>query len=144
MVTPACYPPSDAGRRYSRGCPPYSIPYPDRRYHLSSSIHPESRTTTMTERDLDLDSNQPRKRIAVAVSQRGPLSPPFPSDYPRLPLLRHQDARSLITDSTPHIKCGRCRKRKIRCSGDPGNGLPCVSCKSAGYEPCLFLRVILR
>ncbi|KAI1110305.1 hypothetical protein F5Y14DRAFT_444074 [Nemania sp. NC0429] len=54
----------------------------------------------MTERE---DSDQPRKRIAVA--------------------------------------CGRCRKRKIRCSGDPGNGGPCSNCKNAGYEPCLFLRV---
>ncbi|KAI1778505.1 hypothetical protein F4818DRAFT_303317 [Hypoxylon cercidicola] len=100
MVTPACYPPSEAGRRYSRACPPYSIPYPDRRFHLSSS---EGRTTTMTEREVDSESSQPRKRIAVA--------------------------------------CGRCRKRKIRCSGDPGNGLPCSNCKNAGYEPCLFLRV---
>ncbi|KAI0101694.1 hypothetical protein GGR51DRAFT_574519 [Nemania sp. FL0031] len=50
-----------------------------------------------------VDSDQPRKRIAVA--------------------------------------CGRCRKRKIRCSGDPGNGGPCSNCKNAGYEPCLFLRV---
>ncbi|KAI1453569.1 hypothetical protein F4805DRAFT_470022 [Annulohypoxylon moriforme] len=99
MVTPACYPPSDAGKRYSRACPPYPISYSDRRFHLSSQ---EGRTTTMMDRDLDSDS-QPRKRIAVA--------------------------------------CGRCRKRKIRCSGDPGNGLPCTNCKNAGYEPCLFLRV---
>ncbi|KAI1370186.1 hypothetical protein F4677DRAFT_383374 [Hypoxylon crocopeplum] len=100
MVTPACYPPSDAGRRYSRACPPYSIPFPERRYHLSSQ---DTRTTTMTEREVDPESSQPRKRIAVA--------------------------------------CGRCRKRKIRCSGDPGNGLPCSNCKNAGFEPCLFLRV---
>ncbi|KAI0383391.1 hypothetical protein F5Y04DRAFT_287512 [Hypomontagnella monticulosa] len=86
MVTPACYPPSDAGRRYSRACPPYPIHYTDRRYHLSSQDG--ARTTTMTERE-----------------------------------------------------CGRCRKRKIRCSGDPGNGLPCSNCKNAGHEPCLFLRV---
>ncbi|KAI1407101.1 hypothetical protein F5Y13DRAFT_206675 [Hypoxylon sp. FL1857] len=100
MVTPTCYPPSDAGRRYSRTCPPYPIPYPDRRFPLSSQ---DARTTTMTEREVDSESSQPRKRIAVA--------------------------------------CGRCRKRKIRCSGDPGNGLPCSNCKNAGYEPCLFLRV---
>ncbi|KAI1101588.1 hypothetical protein F4804DRAFT_354357, partial [Jackrogersella minutella] len=96
----ACYPPSDAGRRYSRACPPYPITYSDRRYHLSSQ---EGRTTTMMEREVDSESSQPRKRIAVA--------------------------------------CGRCRKRKIRCSGDPGNGLPCSNCKNAGFEPCLFLRV---
>ncbi|KAI2625054.1 hypothetical protein GGR54DRAFT_548180 [Hypoxylon sp. NC1633] len=103
MVTPACYPPSDAGRRYSfsRACPPYSLPYQDhRRFHLSAQ---DTRTTTMTERDVDSESSQPRKRIAVA--------------------------------------CNRCRKRKIRCSGDPGNGHPCSNCKNAGWEPCLFLRV---
>ncbi|GAW14166.1 hypothetical protein ANO14919_035600 [Xylariales sp. No.14919] len=39
------------------------------------------------------------------------------------------------------IACGRCRERKIRCSGDPGNGRKCSNCERAGYEPCLFLRV---
>ncbi|PHH62312.1 hypothetical protein CDD81_7232 [Ophiocordyceps australis] len=39
------------------------------------------------------------------------------------------------------VACGRCRKRKIRCSGDAGNGQPCTNCKTAGYEPCQFLRV---
>ncbi|KAB5554468.1 hypothetical protein GE09DRAFT_1221968 [Coniochaeta sp. 2T2.1] len=39
------------------------------------------------------------------------------------------------------VACGRCRKRKIRCSGDPGGGQPCTTCKNAGSEPCLFLRV---
>ncbi|KAK0708898.1 hypothetical protein B0T21DRAFT_352921 [Apiosordaria backusii] len=37
--------------------------------------------------------------------------------------------------------CGRCRKRKIRCSGDPGQGQPCSNCKNANAEPCQFLRV---
>ncbi|KAK0717397.1 hypothetical protein B0T26DRAFT_854382 [Lasiosphaeria miniovina] len=39
------------------------------------------------------------------------------------------------------VACGRCRKRKIRCSGDPGQGQPCTNCKNAGADPCLFLRV---
>lgn len=39
------------------------------------------------------------------------------------------------------VACGRCRKRKIRCSGDPGTGQPCHNCKNAGAEPCRFLRV---
>ncbi|KAF4626871.1 hypothetical protein G7Y89_g11289 [Cudoniella acicularis] len=39
------------------------------------------------------------------------------------------------------VACGRCRKRKIRCSGDLGTGLPCTNCKSAGVENCQFLRV---
>ncbi|KAM7189828.1 hypothetical protein V8F20_009965 [Naviculisporaceae sp. PSN 640] len=39
------------------------------------------------------------------------------------------------------VACGRCRKRKIRCSGDPGTGQPCTNCKNAGVDECLFLRV---
>ncbi|KAL7925953.1 hypothetical protein ACQKWADRAFT_329008 [Trichoderma austrokoningii] len=39
------------------------------------------------------------------------------------------------------VACLRCRKRKIRCSGDSGNGQPCQNCKNAGHEPCQFLRV---
>lgn len=38
-------------------------------------------------------------------------------------------------------QCGRCRKRKIRCSGDMGQGQPCQNCKNAGADQCLFLRV---
>ncbi|KAI0480001.1 hypothetical protein F4859DRAFT_456212 [Xylaria cf. heliscus] len=100
MVTPTCCAPSEAvgsSRRYSRPCPPYSLAYPDHRRFLSSH---DNRAIIMSDRE---DSDQPRKRIAVA--------------------------------------CGRCRKRKIRCSGDPGNGGPCSNCKNAGHEPCLFLRV---
>ncbi|CAN8105622.1 unnamed protein product [Discula destructiva] len=39
------------------------------------------------------------------------------------------------------VACGRCRKRKIRCSGDPGGNQPCHNCKSAGVDQCAFLRV---
>ena len=41
------------------------------------------------------------------------------------------------------IQCSRCRKRKIKCSGDPGNGQNCQNCKNANTEPgvCQFLRV---
>ncbi|KAH6952824.1 hypothetical protein HG530_000562 [Fusarium avenaceum] len=62
----------------------------------------------------------------------------------------HPDTRTIMGDReddvTPQRKriavaCGRCRKRKIRCSGDTGNGGPCTNCKNAGYEPCQFLRV---
>ena len=40
-------------------------------------------------------------------------------------------------------QCGRCRKRKIRCSGDPGDGTGCHNCKTSGTNPtqCQFLRV---
>ncbi|KAK2023457.1 hypothetical protein LX32DRAFT_627928 [Colletotrichum zoysiae] len=53
--------------------------------------------------------------------------------------------RESDTDTPPRkriaVACGRCRKRKIRCSGDTGNGHPCQNCKAAGAESCLFLRV---
>ncbi|UQC85731.1 uncharacterized protein CLUP02_11230 [Colletotrichum lupini] len=53
--------------------------------------------------------------------------------------------RETDTDTPPRkriaVACGRCRKRKIRCSGDTGNGLPCQNCKAAGAESCMFLRV---
>ena len=44
------------------------------------------------------------------------------------------------------MQCGRCRKRKIRCSGDPGDGTQCNNCKQAGLDQgqCQFLRVRLK
>ncbi|KAF4339501.1 transcriptional regulatory [Fusarium beomiforme] len=97
MVTPNCYP-TDPRRYGPNRMSIYS--YPERR-GAAYPIHPDSRTTIMSDRDDDVAPQ--RKRIAVA--------------------------------------CGRCRKRKIRCSGDTGGGGPCTNCKNAGYEPCQFLRV---
>jgi hypothetical protein len=41
------------------------------------------------------------------------------------------------------VACNRCRKRKIRCSGDPGNGKGCTICREAGMEAssCRFSRI---
>ncbi|OCK79259.1 hypothetical protein K432DRAFT_394050 [Lepidopterella palustris CBS 459.81] len=41
------------------------------------------------------------------------------------------------------VACARCRKRKIRCSGDPGDGSGCRNCKRAGADisSCQFHRV---
>ncbi|KAF2662495.1 hypothetical protein K491DRAFT_673017 [Lophiostoma macrostomum CBS 122681] len=41
------------------------------------------------------------------------------------------------------VACARCRKRKIRCSGDPGDGSGCQNCRQAGVDPntCIFYRV---
>ncbi|KAF5716002.1 transcriptional regulatory [Fusarium globosum] len=97
MVSPNCY--STDPRRF--GPSRMNIfSYPERR-GAAYPIHPDTRTTIMSERDDDVTPQ--RKRIAVA--------------------------------------CGRCRKRKIRCSGDAGNGESCTNCKNAGHEPCQFLRV---
>ncbi len=39
-------------------------------------------------------------------------------------------------------KCARCRRRKIRCSGDKGDGFGCDNCKSTGKAlECTFVRV---
>ncbi|KAL4901797.1 hypothetical protein BDW74DRAFT_70170 [Aspergillus multicolor] len=39
------------------------------------------------------------------------------------------------------VACMRCRKRKIKCSGDVGDGQGCSNCRSAGNAQCHFLRV---
>ncbi|KAF2006762.1 hypothetical protein P154DRAFT_481696 [Amniculicola lignicola CBS 123094] len=41
------------------------------------------------------------------------------------------------------VACARCRKRKIRCSGDPGDQSGCQNCRQAGVETaqCQFHRV---
>ncbi|OJI88721.1 hypothetical protein ASPTUDRAFT_387979 [Aspergillus tubingensis CBS 134.48] len=39
------------------------------------------------------------------------------------------------------VACNRCRKRKIKCSGDSGNGHGCSNCINAGNKNCQFLRV---
>lgn len=40
-----------------------------------------------------------------------------------------------------HSQCNRCRKRKIKCSGDIGDGQGCSNCRSSGHPNCQFLRV---
>ncbi|KAJ5565312.1 hypothetical protein N7513_001554 [Penicillium frequentans] len=39
------------------------------------------------------------------------------------------------------VACRRCRKRKIKCSGDSGDGQGCSNCRSAGSNDCQFFRV---
>ncbi|KAE8133971.1 hypothetical protein BDV38DRAFT_173104 [Aspergillus pseudotamarii] len=39
------------------------------------------------------------------------------------------------------VACNRCRKRKIKCSGDIGDGQGCSNCRSSGNTHCQFLRV---
>ncbi|RVX72725.1 hypothetical protein B0A52_04123 [Exophiala mesophila] len=40
------------------------------------------------------------------------------------------------------VACERCRKRKIKCSGNEGESGSCVNCKNAGQsEQCKFMRV---
>ncbi|KAF3073563.1 hypothetical protein CFAM422_004447 [Trichoderma lentiforme] len=86
-------------------------------------------------------------------SPRGGISPYGTPYADRRSNSYHSDSRgSMMSDresteeSNPQRKriavaCMRCRKRKIRCTGDSGNGQPCLNCKNAGFEPCQFLRV---
>ncbi|RHZ66934.1 hypothetical protein CDV55_101121 [Aspergillus turcosus] len=39
------------------------------------------------------------------------------------------------------VACNRCRKRKIKCSGDIGDGQGCSNCRASGNTNCQFLRV---
>ncbi|KAI0994416.1 hypothetical protein K3495_g13766, partial [Podosphaera aphanis] len=39
------------------------------------------------------------------------------------------------------IACGRCRKRKIRCSGQTPDGMPCEACQINGCTQCEYLMV---
>ncbi|KAG6137898.1 hypothetical protein E4U28_004359 [Claviceps purpurea] len=67
-------------------------------------------------------------------------------------LLRYSQTTNTMSDtekteesSVPRkriaVACGRCRQRKIRCSGDNGTGAACTNCRAAGAERCQFLRV---
>lgn len=64
--------------------------------------------------------NPQRRRVPVAVC-----------------IPRSFEALLALTQS----QCGRCRKRKIKCSGDAGDGQGCSNCRSAGNTDCQFLRV---
>lgn len=84
-----------------------------RGYNLPTPIH-----------DVDSDnSNGQRRRIQVAVRI--------------VSLSTHE---SLLNH---HQQCARCRRRKIKCTGDPGNGSGCQACRSSGADlsACTFDRV---
>jgi hypothetical protein len=84
------------------------------------------RLSPSSEVDSKSNSGQTRRRIAVAVSC----------------VVRNDFFRGDSGLPTSG-QCQRCRKRKIKCSGDPGNGQGCSNCRSAGSAPntCTFLRV---
>lgn len=96
--------------------PPHSHPHEGARYLSSRSFAPYY---SYPDRRCQLPSHDARA-VTMTDSQTDDTTPP----------------RKRIA-----VACGRCRKRKIRCSGDPGGGLPCSNCKNAGVDQCLFLRV---
>ncbi len=86
----------------------------------SPRAYPMSRTSP--DQGSDKGEQQPRRRIGLAVRNAF------------LPL------KGSSVWLTEHSQCSRCRKRKIKCSGDIA-GLGCQNCKNAGAEECNFLRV---
>ncbi|KAB8228127.1 hypothetical protein BDV23DRAFT_195951 [Aspergillus alliaceus] len=56
------------------------------------------------------------------------------------PILEGEKSRSSTRRRIP-VACNRCRKRKIKCSGDIGDGHGCSNCRNSGNQHCQFLRV---
>lgn len=103
-----------------------AVPYgyhDHRHYDLRAEWNGHQRNLNMIhEQDLEFGVGGPRKRIGVAVSDGQPLS---------------------LIVSTDCTQCIRCRKRKIKCSGDPGDGTGCQACRACGADvkQCNFVRV---
>lgn len=86
--------------------------------NYSTSPYSSKRDTPVPE--LETKAGPPRKRVPVAVSYDPGV-------------LHELDANN--------GQCDRCRKRKIKCSGDQGDGSGCDNCKTVGWTECQFLRV---
>ncbi|ODH52333.1 hypothetical protein GX48_01396 [Paracoccidioides brasiliensis] len=88
---------------------------------------------------------QSSRGMSYPVSQpiRGDAQQELSSGYGgRIGSTPEPDAKSSgpLTRRRIQVACGRCRRRKIKCSGDSGNG-QCTNCRNAGTSNCLFLRV---
>ncbi|KAK3950716.1 hypothetical protein QBC32DRAFT_263985 [Pseudoneurospora amorphoporcata] len=139
MVSQTCYTPPHHGhhthdqRRYSsRAGPPYFChggPYStEQRRSYSSSEHHSAHPHHGHHSQGRIGSAS--AALGVSMSDQGSSSA--------------MDSESQPQRKRIAVACGRCRKRKIRCSGDPGQGQPCTNCKNAGVDQCLFLRVSSR
>ncbi|KAI4286839.1 MAG: hypothetical protein L6R35_003906 [Caloplaca aegaea] len=83
-------------------------------------------------------SNQPYDNSSIYPSRESPRVYPMNRASPL------QDQGSEKGEQQPRrrigLACSRCRKRKIKCSGDIG-GTGCQNCKTAQADECNFLRV---
>ncbi|TGZ77694.1 hypothetical protein EX30DRAFT_180777 [Ascodesmis nigricans] len=93
---------------------------------------------TIRERRYGMSSH-PNPRADPMISHRLPRSQAMPQ---AIPLLGSSGNGSQPRRRIP-VACARCRKRKIRCTGDPGDNTGCANCKAARVSPgtCVFLRV---
>ncbi|PWY78143.1 hypothetical protein BO94DRAFT_472473 [Aspergillus sclerotioniger CBS 115572] len=93
--------------------------------------------------EIGFDPSSKREALSLAPSGRreshyesvdrssGCMSPSTELDSKN----RHSTRRRI------QVACNRCRKRKIKCSGDPGDGQGCSNCRTSGNTNCQFLRV---
>ncbi|PVI08386.1 hypothetical protein DM02DRAFT_647753 [Periconia macrospinosa] len=92
------------------------------------------------------------RNIPFAVGHHGRINPrgypfgvPFASPSRVRPTMNRDEANNEGGPARRRVPvaCARCRKRKIRCSGDPGDASACGNCKAAGIDPsqCQFHRV---
>ncbi len=114
-------------RRNDRGIPMSLGQNPHIPDQYETSSHLSSRTTPSSEPDSRTSSGA-RKRVPVAVC----LS--------TLSCLDKAYNRTLAHD----VQCERCRRRKIKCSGNEGDNQSCTNCRNSGHhQDCRFSRVSL-
>lgn len=153
---------SSMGYNYSRRYSPHSVPFLNydhtdpneclslshasrmnsRGYHMGGPVGGSRMRSNFVHDEPLIDHGPSRRRIAVAVSSFSSRLYAALWGVPQ-DIRPHyfQSESSMLTFSL--LQCGRCRKRKIRCSGDVGDGMGCTNCRSAGLAPnqCLFHRV---
>ncbi|KAF2862024.1 hypothetical protein K470DRAFT_269299 [Piedraia hortae CBS 480.64] len=100
---------------------------------------------------LDYHPQQPRRSIPPAAPYYH-HQPPY-SIYGHTPQYGHQMSGRMPMDENDTtnghtrrriaVACSRCRRRKIKCSGDPGDGTGCQACRASGadVDKCNFIRV---
>ena len=114
---------------YERGSP-YKTRGTTKRRGCSRRIIRRLARTSIDESELPPGNNdQPRRRIALAVCSF---------------TLGCNNNIGILSSQNP--QCSRCRRRKIKCSGDPGDGSGCRACRTSttDAEECCFMRVRLR
>lgn len=104
--------------------------------HISSLTMSRS-MRSMTQRELGDRTNS---GISPAAELDGKLRNP---QRRRVPVAVCTLVMFEVLLTLTHFQCERCRKRKIKCSGDSGDGQACSNCRSAGHPNCQFLRVSL-
>ncbi|KAK2786231.1 hypothetical protein FQN51_003623 [Onygenales sp. PD_10] len=81
--------------------------------------------------------------MLVSQTIRGDIQQDMPTGYgTRIGSMGEPEIKGSGSSNRKRIPvaCGRCRRRKIKCSGDTGTG-QCTNCRNSGTQSCQFLRV---